>query len=169
MIKKNILFLVFIVTLVGICSSCLFPKLKRAQDIYYKNGQPENNIYYKIQLKELTVQKELNRSLITENATNIFNLLLNKASQEQEKKYSESENDNIIVLDAYVTLKEISFIKDYETLNTSTLEINLFKENSTPGGDAEIISLLTVNTKNTILSYKFLYALIERSLRRIYP
>ncbi len=166
--KQNKLFITFI--LIIIFSSCTFSKSRRAENIYF--NQLDESSYYNIELIDIHIYKTLGMEKLEENARYIINLLLNQYKQEQNIQVSKDsengDNYNLTNLYAEFIIKEESFIKDFETINTSTLEIRLYKEEDL-SGEPEIISLLTVDTKETITSYKFLYTLVERSLGRIFP
>ncbi len=167
--KQNKLFIIVIFLMMIIFSSCTFSKFKREENIYF--NEPDESTYYNIIIEELHITKNVGAEKLKENALHIFELLLHQYSQEQNNQKNEDleKNDNFNSTDLYaiVLIKEESFIKEFETINTSTLEIGLFN-NKELNGEPEIISFLTVDTDSTITSYKFLYSLIERVLGSIF-
>ena len=155
---RNILSASFMLFLCFITLSCALLVRSRVEDIYFREGAPSKGSHFTIILKEIVIQKDLDSEIVRQNAENIFNLLINKHNQ---KNRSSST-----ILYAYSTIKEDSFLRDYESLNAVTIEIRLFKQGN---DEPEIIFLFSEETKNTVSSYKYLYSIIKSSFRRILP
>jgi hypothetical protein len=154
--------LLILILILFILTSCTFSKFKRAENTYHNSL--EEDINYNITLSEITVVKSTGRDKVRENAENILTILLNNYTREYSLK---NEDSRIIDLYASVVIKEETFLKEFETLNTCTIEILLFN-NSGLSGNPEVISFLTVDTDTTVTSYKFLYSLIERAVESLF-
>lgn len=138
-------------------SSCLLFQSSRVEDFYYTESDEREIKGCNIELQKLTVQKDLDREIVEENSRYILDLL--------SAKYREDLLPGAATLIAEVMIKEASFMKGYETLNTVTLEINLKEEQDKK---PVFIYLLSDETQNSISSYKYLYEILERSFKRIY-
>jgi hypothetical protein len=148
----------FTVTLTGLLlASCLHLHHGRVEDVYFRAGQPERGTYSRLELAEVTVEKSLDETVLRRNAGYIFGLL--------DARYARERTISGSYL-AVVSLKEDSILCDLETLNSVTLEIRLTRADAE---EPEVLYLFSEETARSISSNAYLYELIERAFRRIFP
>jgi len=101
-----------------------------------------------IYLNSVIVDKRFGSDAVRENAQYALELLIN--------------NINIEGYKTDVVLKEESFLKGFEQLNTVSLELRVQSENDNP-----LISvLISEETENTLSSYRYLYRILEKGIRK---
>ncbi|MBA7658733.1 hypothetical protein ES703_66692 [subsurface metagenome] len=138
--------------------SCALFEKSKIEEVYFNEALYPKDTHFNIVLKDIDVQKDLDSATIRGNAEEIFTLLI--------KKYNQKKGASATEAYTSVVLKETSYISDYENLNTVALEIKIFGEND---NDPVRILLFSEETKNTLSSYRYLYSIVERSFRRIFP
>ncbi len=100
-----------------------------------------------LSIENITVKKSFDSEAVKENAFYAFNVLLGPYTGKG--------------LKTDVVLKEDSFIKGFDQLNTVSLEIKVKDRNNR----IFKIVLITEESENTLSSYSYLYRIIEKGIK----
>jgi hypothetical protein len=138
-------------------ASCALLIPARVEDIYFRSGPPLKGGYYRLALESLEVEIDTDGPALRENARYIFELL--------DARYSGERSASATLL-ASIALKEEMILLGLETRNAVTLEIRLNRED---GAEPEILYLFSEETTRSLASYTYLYQIIERAFRSIFP
>lgn len=139
----------------SICS-CLVLQPRRARDLFIESGYTETVENAELVLDSLTVQRGFDSQAIEANAAYILQLMLVQRNQDL------ADPGNILSMRALI--KEEEFSREFQTLNTVTVELSIFDP---PKSRAVVLALYSENTMDTIQSYAYLHSLIRRAFRQL--
>ena len=140
----------------SICS-CLVYQPRHAKDLYVEPGYGQIIQKAELVLDSLRVQKGFDSQALEENAAYILRLML-----EQRNQNSGHAGDT---LSLHALIKEQEFSREFQTLNTVTVELSVFDP---PESRIVALALYSETTRDTIESYAYLYSLIRRALRHLF-
>jgi hypothetical protein len=143
---------------VSFCSlcSCLVLQPRRARDLYIESGYARTVEEAKLVLDSITVQKGFDSQSLEANAAYILQLMLVRRNQD-----SADPGKTLLVR---ALIKEEEFSREFQSLNTVTVELSIFDP---PKAKAVALALYSENTKDTIASYAYLHSLIRRAFRHL--
>ncbi|MBW8002834.1 MAG: hypothetical protein FVQ80_12570 [Planctomycetes bacterium] len=140
-----------------IFTSCLFMPSKKVSDIFIKAGYEEKIKNAFLVLDKIIILKDFKEDEVRKNAEYIFQLITSKHNQQISNPTHR--------LYAVITIKEDSFIKEFVSLNTVSIETQLVDKDT----DEIILQMvLSEESPNTITSYSYLYEIMETSLKTIF-
>jgi hypothetical protein len=132
--------------------SCLVLQPRQARDLYVESGYGQTIEKAELILDSLTVQKGFDSQTLEANAAYILHLLLVQRNQDS------ADPEKTLLIRALI--KEEEFSREFQTLNTVTVELSIFDP---PKAEAVALALFSENTKDTIESYAYLHSVIRRA------
>ena len=159
---KNLMF-ILIITIAGIISSCALFKHAIEESVIFtgKDGtnSSEEAVMRKsgIKVENITVKKVIGSESVKNSCEYILEFLLaeksiNAQAETREERYP-----------ADVVLKEDSFLKGFDALNTVTLEIVIYTKERNSVLKAVFV---TEESVNTISSDLYLYRILKKGIRQ---
>lgn len=136
--------------------SCLVLQPRQARDLFIESGYAETVENAELVLDSLTVQRGFDSQAIEANAAYILQLMLVQRNQDL------VDPGNTLSMRALI--KEEEFSREFQTLNTVTVELSIFDP---PKTRAVVLALYSENTRDTIQSYAYLHSLIRRAFRHL--
>jgi hypothetical protein len=119
----------------------------------------------------IIIKKDIDSEIIRENAAYILGLLKEKYDHSKKTGMDMSGNQ-LHSLHLVVSVKESSYMKGYETLNTVTIEMSCFYDGNHYDGNHDdepvIVALFSEDTEETTSSYRYLYRILDRVFRKIF-
>ena len=146
---------VIALSILTLCS-CLVLQPRRARNLFVASGYAETIKNAELILDSLAVQKGFDSQALEANAAYILRLMLVRRNQDS------ADPGRTLLLRALV--KEREFSREFQTLNTVTVELSIFDP---PTGEAVALALYSENTRDTIESYAYLHAVIRRAFRHL--
>jgi hypothetical protein len=143
------------VSLLSLCS-CLVFQQRQARDLYVESGYEGTIKNAELILDSLTVQKGFDTERLEANAAYIIQLMLVQRNQDS------AISGKTLLIRALI--KEEAFSREFQTLNTVTVELSVF---DSPASKPVAMALFSENTKDTIESYTYLHSVIRRALHHL--
>ncbi len=142
-----------ILILLVLGNSCASNRGKVVHDRYLSENYKGKLKEGVVRIQGVSVSRSFDAQKIEENSRYILSLLFQK------------RNENKIgscTFSLEVSLKEDSFIRDYHTWNTVTVELSLLDDTT-----RVFTGFYTEETDSTLSSYSYLYSLLERASREV--
>ena len=140
-------------------ASCLLPEARRARDLYVAPGGEELLDRASWGVGSVLVEQGVRSASLEAEARSILQVLLAQTGVRGTPEGSREGGAEELLLDA--TIREREFLRDYRSFNAVSLELRLYQT------DAErplAIALYSENTRETIASSAYLYAVIRKAL-----
>ena len=138
--------------------SCLLLPPPRIQELYQRQGRPLKAEEYTLVLAGVSVIEAGEEERVADNTSRILDFLIKKHAR------NTSTPSSILYLSA--CLEEEAILRDYETLNSISVELRLCTEE---GGEPETIALYSEETKNTLSSYRYLFRIVADTFGSLFP
>ncbi|MCX7787263.1 MAG: hypothetical protein N2442_06165 [Spirochaetes bacterium] len=136
-----------------LAASCTSSRGKIVQDRLLRKGYEETVKAGVVRIQKVSVSRSFDEEKIAENSRYILNLLFQKRNEHTVASST---------LSLEVALKEDSFIRDFRTWNTVTVELSIF-HHTTP----VFTGLYSEESDSSLSSYSYLYDLLERATREV--
>jgi hypothetical protein len=144
---------IYFLLLTFLCSCTLFSG-RTIQDSHIPPSYQERIAQSSVALNGVLVEKTGDAEQVRRNGDYICRLLLEKRNA---RIISPEES-----FTAFVRLKEDSFLRDFQNLNTIAVEISLYAEDHPVA-----FYLFSQETESSLSSYSYLYSALEKALKRI--
>jgi hypothetical protein len=149
-VRKLYTLIIEIIAILVLSTSCSLLsggiRTSRESDENIKKQIQEKGIY----IYSITVNKSFDSETVKKNAAYIFDILITASSETSKKGFKTD-----------AVLKEESFVKGFQQLNTVTLELIVMDKNK----NAVKFVLISEESENTLSSYKYLYKILEKGIK----